>query len=125
MTPDAIFDWVAPLLSEGELGVLLSIVGRTCGFAKSREAISIEQLCHGLAREDGTRRDLGTGMSRSAVMRALRALRERHLIVAEQQKDTPYGQPPRSTPWTLLRHRHGYLATPCRTSCATLLCHCS
>ncbi len=93
-TPDAVFDWIMPYLTGAELKVLLYIIRRTFGFKKEADAISIEQLCNGIVTRDGRRLDLGTGLKRATVLEALRSLREKNLIVAQQQRDPLTGSKP-------------------------------
>jgi len=93
-TPDEIFDWIAPLLSEPELRVLLYIIRRTFGFKKGADAISIDQMCNGIVTRDGKRLDYGTGLSRSPVQKALRTLREKNVILAQRQIDADGGSGP-------------------------------
>jgi hypothetical protein len=93
-TPDEIFDWIAPLLSEPELRVLLYIVRRTFGFKKGADAISIDQMCNGIVTREGRRLDYGTGLSRSPVQKALRALRAKNIILAQPQVDADGGSGP-------------------------------
>ncbi len=92
--PDVVLDFLVPLLSEGEVRCLLYICRRTFGFSKKADAISIDQMVHGITKEDGSRLDYGTGLSRSAVMRGLRGLREKRIVLAQQQASTTYGQAP-------------------------------
>ncbi|ACZ43719.1 hypothetical protein Tter_2836 [Thermobaculum terrenum ATCC BAA-798] len=93
-TPDAVFDWIMPYLTGAELKVLLYIIRRTFGFKKEADAISIEQLCNGIVTRDGRRLDLGTGLKRATVLEALRSLREKNLIIAQQQRDPLTGSKP-------------------------------
>ena len=109
-TPDEIFDWLMAYLTGAELKVLLYITRRTFGFKKTADAISIEQLCHGMVTRDGRRLDLGTGLKRSTVLDAVRALREKNLILSRQQTDPETGSRP--TLYALnLRDDTGYPAS--------------
>ncbi len=85
--PDDFFDWLAPLLNEGELRVLLYLLRRTFGFKRAADAVSLEQLCGGIVRTDGTRLDFGTGLSRTSVLRAVRGLKTKQIIEAQPQSD--------------------------------------
>jgi hypothetical protein len=125
--PDDLFDWVMAYLTGAELKVLLYIVRRTFGFKKTADAISIDQLCHGIVTRDGRQLDLGTGLKRPTVLEALRALRQKNLIVAQRQGDTETGSRPtvyalnlrqegplaagRSIPWGMPEHTPGYAGT--------------
>lgn len=93
-TPDELFDWVMAYLTGAELKVLLYIVRRTFGFKKAADAISIDQLCNGIVKRDGQRLDLGTGLKRATVLEALRSLREKNLVLAQQQFDAETGSRP-------------------------------
>src|SRR5690348_1838862 len=84
--PDEIFDVLAPTLTEGELRVLLYIVRRTFGFRRSTDAISIQQMEHGIVTKDGRVLDRGTGMKRAAICRALHSLEAKGVVVVERGK---------------------------------------
>src|SRR5947209_4428326 len=92
--PDVILDHMMADLNEAELKVLLYIVRRTLGFKKQDDAISLDQLVHGIHRGDGQTLDRGTGLSRSTVRRGITGLLARHLIVAHQNMDPYKGQLP-------------------------------
>jgi hypothetical protein len=85
--PDALFDVWLPLLTEGQLKVLLYIMRRTFGFKKAADAISLSQLCEGIVTADGRRLDAGTGCTRSTVTAAVAALVGYGLITATPQTD--------------------------------------
>lgn len=59
--PDDVFDLIAPQLTEAELRVLLYIVRRTFGFKKDSDAISLNQMIHGIKTRGGRVLDQGTG----------------------------------------------------------------
>ena len=67
-------------LSGAELKCLLYVVDRTLGFNKVSDRIALRQFAEGITRKDGTQLDRGTGLSRSAVKKALRGLIEKRLI---------------------------------------------
>ena len=92
--PDVILDHMMADLNEAELKVLLYIVRRTLGFKKQDDAISLDQLVHGIHRAGGEALDRGTGLSRSAVRRGITGLLAKHLIVAHQNMDPYRGQLP-------------------------------
>jgi hypothetical protein len=85
--PDALFDLWLPVLTEGQLKVLLYIMRRTFGFKKQSDAISLSQLCDGIVTSDGRRLDTGTGCTRSTVTAAVAALVDYGLITATAQAD--------------------------------------
>ena len=82
--PDDLFDEIAPNLTEAELRVLLYIIRRTFGFRKERDAISLNQLIHGITMTDGRVLDRGTGMSRSAVWRGAKGLIAKGILQVEK-----------------------------------------
>ncbi len=127
-TPDAIFDWVMAYLGEAELKVLLYIVRRTFGFRKAADEISVDQMCNGILTRDGRRLDLGTGLKASTVKQAVRSLKQKNLILAEQRSDPTSGSRPTvyrlnlraaasqagivtSIPGGMPRHTGGYVGT--------------
>jgi hypothetical protein len=67
-------------LTGAELKCLLYVVDRTFGFNKVSDRVSLRQFSEGITRKDGTRLDRGTGLSRSAVKKALRGLIEKGLV---------------------------------------------
>jgi len=85
--PNLIFDVVAPLLRPAERDCLLYIVRRTYGFAdpnggrRARDTISLEQFENGITSGEYLL-DLGTGLSRNTIRKALRGLREKELVEA-------------------------------------------
>ncbi len=83
-TPDALFDELAPNLTEAELRVLLYIVRRTFGFKREADAISLTQLVSGITTKDGRVLDRGTGLSRKATFQAVQSLEERGLLVVSR-----------------------------------------
>jgi hypothetical protein len=86
-TPDALFDELAPNLTESELRVLLYIVRRTFGFKRDADAISLTQLVSGITTKDGRVLDRGTGMSRPGVSKGVKGLVEKGVIQVERIMD--------------------------------------
>jgi len=80
VVPDDLFDVIAPRLKESELRVLLYIVRHTFGWRKYSDAISLSQLTDGIRKRDGRVQDLGTGMSRKAVIAGVKGLVEKGII---------------------------------------------
>src|SRR5215212_7158845 len=78
--PDVLFDEQLPDLSGAELKVLLYIMRRTFGFKKDADNISINQIATGIATRDGTVLDRGTGLSKSSIQVAIKALVEKQII---------------------------------------------
>jgi hypothetical protein len=89
--PDELFDELLPDLSLAELRVLLYIVRRTFGFKKRSDAISISQMVAGIRRKDGHVLDRGTGLSRRALLPALKSLQEKGVIVRLERFDPRHG----------------------------------
>jgi hypothetical protein len=83
--PDEFIDYLAPRLTEAELRVGLYILRRTFGFKKLADAISLNQLIHGITTTDGRVLDLGTGLSRQGVMRGLKGLLQKGIITVEKR----------------------------------------
>jgi hypothetical protein len=68
---EALIDFKMHAVSGGAWKALSYIARRTIGFAKDADAISLTQICDGITTRDGRRLDYGTGLSRSAAVRAL------------------------------------------------------
>src|SRR5919199_3096549 len=92
--PDVVFDRLMPVLSDGELRVLLYIMRRTFGFKKQSDNISIKQMVDGITTRDGKVLDYGTGASRASVTRALRGLTEKGIVVAQRNRSAKKGDEP-------------------------------
>jgi hypothetical protein len=72
--PHDLLDWIAPVLTEAELRVLIYICRRTYGFGKRSDRISLCQFCEGPTSRSGPALDLGTGLSRQGVLNAIEGL---------------------------------------------------
>jgi hypothetical protein len=94
LTPDILFDELAPDLVECELRVLLYIVRRTFGFKKSADSISINQMVEGIKTRDGRILDRGTGMSRPSVVKGAKGLAEKGIIIATANRNPDGGDAP-------------------------------
>ena len=79
--PDNFFDVLMPTLSEAQLKVVLYIMRRTFGFKKNSDNISVGQMVNGITKRTGEVLDLGTGLSRRAVIKAVKELVEQGVIV--------------------------------------------
>lgn len=84
--PNLIYDIVCPLLDSSEKDCLLYILRRTYGFAdpqggrKKRDTISLDQFEKGIISGNYLL-DLGTGLSRNTIRKALKDLEEKELIL--------------------------------------------
>jgi hypothetical protein len=89
--PDQLFDELLPLLNGSELKVLLYICRRTFGFKKDNDNISINQMVKGITRKDGSRLDHGAGLSKTALLSALKSLVEKNVINIERRHSAEKG----------------------------------
>ena len=89
--PDEFFDVLAPRLTEAELRVTLYIIRRTFGFKKSADNISLRQMVDGIRTKDDRVLDQGTGLSKPAVIRAVRSLVQRKIITATSRQSADKG----------------------------------
>ncbi len=80
-TPDALLDYWLTRLTGSELRVLLYAVRRTYGFKRDEDAISLEQFLHGITTREGTVLDAGIGISRSALLGAIKSLTTQGLLL--------------------------------------------
>src|SRR3954463_15606342 len=82
--PDALLDLVMPFLTPTEWKVCTYVVRRTFGWKKASDRISLQQICHGIVRRDGSRLDHGTQLDRKTAIKALRGLESKGVIVAQR-----------------------------------------
>ncbi|MBP7559235.1 MAG: replication protein [Armatimonadetes bacterium] len=78
--PDEVLDFMLPALSGAELKVFLYVLRRTYGFKREADRITLAQLSSGIQKHDGTHLDYGTGLSRRAVIEAVKALEAKGLV---------------------------------------------
>lgn len=78
--PDVLLDKVMPFLTPSEWKVCSYIVRRTFGWKKEEDDISLDQICNGIVKRDGTRLDFGTQMDKKTVIRALKGLDKKGVI---------------------------------------------
>lgn len=79
-----------PRLNHPEWKVVSYVALRTFGWNMKAEAISIKEMCEGRRDHDGTNKDDGgTGLKRSAVLKAIASLRRKGILIATQNVD-PY-----------------------------------
>ncbi len=86
-TPDALLDYWLTRLTGAELRVLLYAVRRTYGFGRDEDAIALEQFLHGITTDDGRVLDEGIGVSRRALLYAIKSLSEKGLLHKARQLD--------------------------------------
>ncbi|MGI8405273.1 MAG: replication protein, partial [Thermomicrobiales bacterium] len=89
--PDDFFDFVAPRLKEGELRVCLYMIRRTYGFKKESDDISISQMMNGITTRDNRVLDLGTGLSKQAVITAVKSLEAHRVIIKTANQSAEKG----------------------------------
>ncbi len=70
--PNFILDFIIPNITEAEVKCLLYICRRTYGFHKERDRISLSQFVNGIKTKEGKELDCGSGVSRPAVVEALK-----------------------------------------------------
>lgn len=92
--PNCIVDEYLPFFTGAELKVILYLVRRTLGFHKTRDAISLNQICNGIVRKDGRRLDRGTGLHKSTACDALNALVNWGMIKRITRRDPVRGDLP-------------------------------
>lgn len=76
-------------LSGSELKVYLYLLLRTVGWNKITDTPTVEQICSGLRRRDGSIVDMGTGLKRSAVKLAIRSLEKRTWVTVIREHNKP------------------------------------
>lgn len=80
--PNELLDFIIPYRGEAETKVLLYVCRRTFGFGKDLDGISLGQICKGLIARSGRRLDLGTRLSKPAVIQAVRSLEDVGVLVS-------------------------------------------
>jgi DNA-binding transcriptional ArsR family regulator len=106
--PDEFFDVLASRLNGAEVKALLYIIRRTFGFKKERDSISISQMLNGIVRKTGERLDLGVGLSKPSLCRALNTLADKNIILTTRQYDYKGGN--MATSYQLNMRGHGATA---------------
>jgi hypothetical protein len=86
-TPNAYVDDYMAYLTPEEFAILIYIARRILGFHKHQDRISLSQLEHGIKTRKGNVLDLGTGLSRPAIVRALQGLKTFGLIIQVASND--------------------------------------
>ena len=89
--PDQIFDEFLPTFSGAELKVILYVCCKTFGWKKDSDDISLSQLLYGVKTGEGRIVDRGTGLSKPALLKALRSLEKNRLIIRERKSSPEKG----------------------------------
>ncbi len=89
--PDVLLDKVMPFLTPAEWKVCSYIVRRTFGWKKEEDDISLDQICNGIVKRDGTRLDFGTQMDKKTVIRALKGLETKGVIATRKNYSSRRG----------------------------------
>ena len=97
--PDQFFDTLLFFLTDPELRVLLYIIRRTFGFKKDSDNISLKQMVQGIKTKDGRVLDLGTGITKPTVTKAVKGLVEKGVVLAIRNRSKEKGDEP--TTYTL------------------------
>ena len=94
MVPDEVFDQLLPFLTGAELKILLYICRRTFGFKKDSDNISINQMLRGITTNDGRVLDRGVGVSKTALLKALKSLVAKNIIISVRRSSPEKGNEP-------------------------------
>ncbi len=94
--PDVLLDRVMAHLTGAEFKVLAYIVRRTFGFKKDSDAISLDQICRGIRRRDGSVLDEGTGLARKTAVAAIHGLESKGIIICRRRSSPEKGNLPTS-----------------------------
>ena len=94
--PDVLLDRVMAHLTGAEFKVLAYIVRRTFGFKKDSDTISLDQICNGIKRRDGSVLDEGTGLARKTAVAAIHGLEVKGVIVCQRRSSPDKGNLPTS-----------------------------
>jgi len=89
--PDQIFDQFLPAFSGAELKVILYVCRKTFGWKKDNDDISLSQLLYGIKTREAKIVDRGTGLSKPALLKALRSLEKNRLIIRERKSSPEKG----------------------------------
>ncbi|MGI8915695.1 MAG: DnaA N-terminal domain-containing protein [Chloroflexota bacterium] len=92
--PDVLIDRVMPHLSGAEFKVLAYVVRRTFGFKKESDAISLDQICNGITRRDGSVLDEGTGLARKTAVASIQGLESKGVILCQRRSSPEKGNLP-------------------------------
>jgi hypothetical protein len=84
LIPKVVADLIMQDLSTGELRCLLYILGRTFGWKKNTDKISLSQFLHGIQTKEGIQKDFGVGLSKKTLLLSLKALEEKGIIVRKR-----------------------------------------
>lgn len=112
MVPDELFDELLPVLSGGELKVLLYIIRRTFGFKRDSDTISINQMLNGIKTREGRVLDRGVGLTKKTLLAAIRSLEERNVILTERRRSLERGDEATSYQLNIADSTRGGKSTP-------------
>jgi hypothetical protein len=110
--PDVLIDRVMPHLSGAEFKVLAYVVRRTFGFKKESDAISLDQICNGIRRRDGSVLDEGTGLARKTAVAAIQGLEGKGVVLCQRRSSPEKG----NLPTTFALRFRGQAANPPETN---------
>jgi len=94
--PDVLLDRVMAHLTGAEFKVLAYIVRRTFGFKKDSDTISLDQICRGITRRDGSVLDEGTGLARKTAVAAIHGLEAKGVVLCQRRSSPERGNLPTS-----------------------------
>jgi len=94
--PDVLLDRVMAHLTGAEFKVLAYIVRRTFGFKKDSDTISLDQICNGITRRDGSILDQGTGLARKTAIAAIHGLEAKGVVLCQRRSSPERGNLPTS-----------------------------
>lgn len=86
-TPNAYVDSLMAFLTPEEWKVLSYMARRIFGFNKREDRISLSQMEHGIVDGSGNRLDHGTGLGRTALIKALAGLKRYHIALEVAPND--------------------------------------
>lgn len=84
LIPKVVADLIMQDLSTGELRCLLYILGRTFGWKKNADKISLSQFLNGIQTKEGIQKDFGVGLSKKTLLLSLKALEEKGIILRKR-----------------------------------------
>lgn len=92
--PNEFFDFQMVNLSFSETRVLLYMFRRTFGYGQDDESISLDEMLYGRTASNGQTLDMGTGLTKEALLSAIRSLEEQGFIIVERYRSEDGGDEP-------------------------------